>query len=107
MMLIAMRLKIPDLIHELGIINIMLLLQKRKYEAWKKYNFLYRRSSVSNHYATAFWSRRVYFIFRMTMYRLSKKPQNRTLECFVEERQLRDGLRPVRTDSVQIIVSEH
>ena len=36
MMFIELRLKSPDLIHMVGITNILLILQKRETEAWRK-----------------------------------------------------------------------
>lgn len=47
-MSIVLRLKTPDLIHEVRIINIMLILPKRESEAWRKYVFSYCRLSASN-----------------------------------------------------------
>lgn len=56
-MLRALRLKIFDLIYEIGIINIMFILYLREFEVWRKYNFLYCRFGDFNYNIIVFWSR--------------------------------------------------
>ena len=71
-MLIELRLKIADLVHEVRVPNIVVISQKRRSEAWRTCNFPYRRLSASDRCATvaaAFWSRRVYCVFKRNSYR--------------------------------------
>lgn len=80
-MLIELRLKIADLVHEVRVLNIIVISQKRPSEAWRKYNFPHCSFSVSDRcvmVVAAFWSRRVYFVFGRNPYRPSTNPRIRS-----------------------------